>query len=177
MFRDAIISLALVHLGLFFSVAGLTKALSPRAFGLTLTQHGLVPKPLCHVTAWIVFIAELFLGVWLVSGIEYHIAAGFATVILGSFLLYRMALRAFGPDGAECGCLGNLNTAGPEGTGVVLNLLVALTVIVIGGNSDRYSMPVSLLLAGLMIVGLLTLVARQKRPVGEAAAVPQDPSA
>lgn len=168
MLSETLLSVALIHLGLLFSVAGLTKSFSPRAFAQLLGQHGLIPKRLCLLTAWSMFTGEIFLGIWLVSGIEYRIATACASLLLAAFVLYRVGLKAFGPDDASCGCLGNSNLVGPEAAGVVLNLFVALTVTVIGASSNRYSMPASVLLAALLIVGLMALAARQRRPVADA---------
>jgi hypothetical protein len=50
-------------------------------------------------------------------------------------------------------------------TGVALNLVVALTITLLGTGSDRYSAPTSFVLPALLVVGLLALAARHAKAV------------
>ena len=181
--RDVVLGIALLHLAILFSMAGLAKYFWLPSFTQQLSNHGLLPDRVCRPTAWGVVIVEIFLGIWLVSGIQYGAAAACASFLLLTFLIYHFALRVFGNREAPCGCLGGPLDS-PTGTdraviaGDVLNLVVAVALsvgafFVSGRGSNLYSSLVSALVIAAFVLALLTVGARQmtadrhQRPVGE----------
>lgn len=158
---NILLALCLVHLSVLMSVAGLSKSLAPSAFSDLLNDHGLIPRHRTLLVARGVIASEFVLGLWLISGIQYRIAAAATAGLLALFLLYRVALRVLGPKEASCGCLGNSSTA--DAVGVVLNLGIALTVFALGVGPNLYETTPSILLAIVWIVGILSLIARHRR--------------
>jgi uncharacterized membrane protein YphA (DoxX/SURF4 family) len=161
MLTDILLTAALIHLSVLLSVAGLSKSLAPSAFSETLNSHGLIPRRRSQLVARSVITAELVLGVWLISGFAYRFAAAATAALLVMFLLYRAALRAFGPEGASCGCLGDSSAA--DTVGVMMNLVVALAVTVSASGSSRYAPELSVLLSAVWIGAALALAARSRR--------------
>src|SRR5271169_4918905 len=103
---SAALTVGLLQVGILFAVAGLAKSLARTRFRAELAVHGLLPLWARRLTARYLPAAELLLGVWLVSGVRFRLAAASASVLLAAFVLYRIALRMAGPSDASCGCLG-----------------------------------------------------------------------
>lgn len=129
----------------------------------------LSPQARSRLVATTIVASELVLGIWLISGIAYRAAALAAAVLLALFLVYRFGLRALGPNGASCGCLGDSRAA--DAMGVGLNLLVALAIATVGSSTNRYPLGVSFVLVGMWIVGLAVLATLNRRVAGAAVGV------
>jgi hypothetical protein len=162
-------SVGLIQLGVLFSVAGLAKSLDRVRFTAELSAQGLLPTWARGPTARLVPAVELLLGVWLVSGVRFRPTAACAAVLLVVFVAYRIALRALGPRGAPCGCLGSAKTRlaerpDAEVVGLMLNLAVAVLIAASApAGSNRYGPAVAVGLAALTIGGMVAVAVRRRR--------------
>jgi uncharacterized membrane protein YphA (DoxX/SURF4 family) len=131
-----VVTIVLLHLGLLFAVAGVSKALSITLFTHQIEAHDIIPAALRIPLVYFIVTFEIVLGIWLMTGLFYRLAAGLAVALLSSFLLYHALLRRVG-SGTECGCMGepsqrDSTIASPAG--ILLNALAALTLAVLGSD-------------------------------------------
>lgn len=143
---------SLLLAAVFFSAA-LAKLRRPVDFRVVLDSVGL---PFAALLTVAVPIAELAVGVWLLSGVAPRIAAVAALCLLLAFSASLVSL----PHGKEapqgCGCFGESRDGSSPRTGLIRNALLSVAAVVM-----LVAPPQSSALGGDLVdlVGHLTLVA------------------
>lgn len=167
-----VVILILVHLGLLLAVAGAVKAADPGGFAAQLSAHNVVPASLRRMVAFSLPILEVFVGLWLVSGIAFRDALLAAIAVLGVFLAYR-ALMFRAQVRAPCGCFGSVgavrSSALAETVALTINVGLAVAALLLAG-SQRAAYPTYLapLVCTSAAAGLLSIfVAARRRVVAQ----------
>lgn len=157
--------LALVHLGLLFAVAGLTKGLSASSFRSQLLDHHLLPTWSYSAVAWGLPGVEFSVGLMLLSGFEPRFSAAVATIMLCLFVAYRLALIRGGSSGDQppCACFGNVQFTRELGSraelvGVGVNLAIAATATALAAGEFAYSPMVSVVSTSVAVASFVVVV-------------------
>lgn len=120
-------------LTLVFAAAGVAKLRAPNPFEASLRK--LVAKPFVEPLSLTIPIAELLLAIWLISGRAPRPAAWTAAALLTFFTLVLIRMWRIGLKG--CGCFGEQAEGGGMISGMVRNLLLIATAVVVAtGPAD-----------------------------------------
>lgn len=172
MLSSLVVILILVHVGLLLAVAGAVKAADPGGFVAQLSAHDLVPAPFRRVVAFLLPVVEVYVGLWLVSGIAFRNALLAAIAVLGAFLAYRgLMFRA--QVRAPCGCFGSAGAvranALAETVALTINVGLAATALLLSGSKKAaYPTYVAPLVCASAAAGLLAVfVAARRRVVAQ----------
>ena len=121
-------------LSAIFSLAAVSKIRDREAFALVLRK--LLPSSLINPVALAIPAIEVFLSVWLLSGIATRTALAAAIALLIGFTLVLVQMWRRGLKG--CGCFGETEDTAEPGSGVARNLLLIGGACFIISNSNPH---------------------------------------
>lgn len=162
MFSLLIVILILVHLGALLAVAGVAKTADLAGFVAQLSAHDLMRPKLVRAVALSVPVSEVWVGIWLLSGVTPRLALFSASGLFGVFLVYRVLMRHAAIE-APCGCFGRGHDVGkgelPESIALVINMGLGLFAAFVLSNSalDIYPFYVTIAVCGFAVFGLLAM--------------------
>ncbi len=168
-FLALLAGVGLIHLGLLFAAAGSIKLAEPVAFARYLELHGLFSSRVVQLVTAIVPVAEVALGLWLLSGFVPGAAASAALTLLASFLVYRSLVYRAHRGAVPCGCLGSARAeaaehAPAEIAALVVNGAIAVAVAVFEAKTiSIYATWLAVLLVASMGAVLSAAVTLHKR--------------
>lgn len=94
-----------IALGVILIVGAIPKLRHPKGFVLTVWEYHILPRPAATLYARLTPVAELFLGLALLSGALVRPVAVLAGLLFASFTL-AVALNAVRGRNLDCGCFG-----------------------------------------------------------------------
>lgn len=171
MIVNLLLTLACVHLGALFLVAGIGKALTPGSLRADLRNDELLPEAVTRIVAASLPFLELGVALALVGGIEPRYPAIVAAALLVVFGTYRLALfvRRRERFDAPCGCFGRISHTSSTGslssdlTATGLNTVVAVLIAIFGLRDFAYSETVSWSLLSLAVAVMATIITVRSR--------------
>jgi hypothetical protein len=177
--ETVIVTLALVHLGIVFTVAGTLKLVEREAFGESLRLHGLLSPVGIRAAGRGLPPFEILLGAWLLSGAASRAAVLVAVSVFGIFLIYRAGVYRVRRSDIPCGCYGAARAAASVGaaaevSSLIVNAGVALAVFAVAPDrSFLYGGRAALTVVVLVFVALCSALGWRRHRVRSVAGTNQ----